>query len=379
MGPLKTAQTTHALNARKASTTMARIYNFSAGPAILPLEVLEEAQRDLVDFQGCGMSIMECSHRGKEYSAIHEEATANMAELMNVSDDQAVLFLQGGASTQFSMVPMNLLAADQCADYTNTGAWAKKAIKEAKLLGNVNIAADSTGISPSRMPTQDEIKTSDMAAYLHITSNETIEGIRWPEFPTADVPLVADMSSDILSRPLDASQFGLIYAGLQKNLGPAGCTLVVVNKAWAEQAPKTIPTMLRYSTHISKDSLYNTPPCFSIYMLCLVTRWLKREGLENIFARNERKAGKLYAAIDATDFYRGTADPAYRSTMNVTFRLPTEELEKKFIAEAATVGLKTLKGHRDVGGLRASIYNAFPEAGVDALIAFMQEFERTNG
>ena len=358
---------------------MARIYNFSAGPATLPLEVLEAAQRDLVDYQGCGMSIMECSHRGKEYSAIHEEATANMGELLNVSDDQAVLFLQGGASTQFAMAPMNLLGPDQTADYTNTGAWAAKAIKEAKLLGKVNIVADSTGVTPSRMPTQEELSLSDMAAYLHLTSNETIGGIRWPEFPAADVPLVADMSSDILSRPLDASEFGLIYAGLQKNLGPSGCTLVVVNKEWAKQVPASVPSMLRYTTHIEKNSLYNTPPCFSIYMLCLVTRWLKSEGLENVFARNERKAGKLYAAIDGTDFYRGTADPAYRSIMNVTFRLPSEALEKQFIAEADAVGLKSLKGHRDVGGLRASIYNAFPEAGVDALISFMQAFERDNG
>jgi len=358
---------------------MSRVYNFSAGPAVLPLSVLEEAKEQLVDYQGSGMSIMESSHRAKEYMAVQQEAETNIRELMGLSDDYAVLFLQGGASTQFAMVPMNLLLEGQTADYTHSGAWASKAIKEAKLIGNVNIAAQCGSEIPTRVPREDELKLTSGAAYLHITSNETISGAQWKSFPTADAPLVADMSSDILSRPFDAGQFGLIYAGLQKNLGPAGAALVVLRKELAERVSAGTPTMFKYKTHIEGGSMYNTPPCFTIYILMLVTRWLKAEGLENVFARNVEKAGKLYATIDGSDFYKGTALPECRSDMNVTWRLPSEELEASFVKEAAATGMKGLKGHRSVGGIRASIYNAFPAEGVDTLVSFMKAFEARKG
>ena len=363
----------------KGQRTM-RAYNFSAGPAILPEEVLKQAQAELVDYQGTGMSIMEMSHRGKEYSAVHDECIANIKELLNIPEGYSVLFLTGGASTQFAMIPMNLLGAGQTADYTNSGAWASKAIKEAKLLGNVNIAADCGKEIPTRVPSSDELKLTPGAAYLHITSNETISGAQWKVFPDCKVPLIADMSSDILSKPLDISKFGLIYAGAQKNLGPAGITLAIIKDELAERCPDTVPTMLRYKTHIAENSLYNTVPTFPVYMLCLVTRWLKAKGgLEGMQKINADKAGKLYAAIDGTDFYTGTAVKEFRSDMNITWRLPTEELEAQFIAEASKQNLKTLKGHRSVGGIRASIYNAFPAEGVDALISFMKEFEAKNG
>jgi len=358
---------------------MARVYNFSAGPATLPLEVLEEARQELLDYQGTGMSIMEHSHRGKAYMAVHAEAIANTRELLGLGDDYAVLFLQGGASLQFSMVPMNLLGAGQTADYTNSGAWAAKAIKEAKLVGNVNIAADCGKEIPTRVPAESELKLTPGAAYVHITSNETISGAQWKIFPQTEAPLVADMSSDILSRPFDASQFGLIYAGAQKNLAPAGMALVIVRKDLAERVPATVPTMLKYSTHIENDSMFNTCPCFTIYMYMLVTRWIKQTGLETLFSRNVEKAARLYKAIDATGFYRGTAVATCRSDMNVTWRLPSEELEATFIKEAGAAGFSGLKGHRSVGGIRASIYNAFPIEGVDALVSFMQDFEARHG
>jgi len=358
---------------------MSRAYNFGAGPSTLPPEVLEEAQRDLVDFKGAGMSIMEMSHRGKEYSAVHDEAVANIRKLMAVPDDYAVLFLQGGASLQFAMVPMNLLGPGQTADYINSGAWAAKAIKEAKMVGKVNIAADCGKEIPTRVPAIGELKLTPGAAYVHMTSNETISGAQWKEFPRTDSPLVADMSSDILSRPVNVADLGLIYAGAQKNLGPAGVVLVIIRKDLAARAPANLATMLRYSTHIEENSLYNTPPCFSIYIITLVTRLLLKNGLDSMFRQNREKAAKLYAAIDASQFYRGTAVPECRSDMNVTFRLPTEELEEKFVKEASKLGMKGLKGHRSVGGIRASIYNAFPAAGVDAFVAFMKGFEAANG
>jgi phosphoserine aminotransferase len=359
---------------------MSRIYNFSAGPAILPEEVLLEAQAQLVDFQGAGMSLMEMSHRGKEYMAVQAEAEANLRKLLSIGDEYAVLFLSGGASGQFAMVPMNLLAADQVADYTHSGSWAIKAIKEAKLFGKVNLAADVSKEKPSRMPAEAELKWTEGAVYAHITSNETIEGTQWKKFPQTVAPLVADMSSDILSRPFDVKPFGLIYAGAQKNIGPAGVTLVIIRKDLAEKVSEKVPVIHRYKTHIENESMYNTPPCFPIYMVMLVTRWLlKNGGLTAMSALNEKKAAVLYAAIDATDFYRGTAAVASRSTMNVTFRLPSEELEEKFIKEASALKLKGLKGHRSVGGIRASIYNAFPAAGVDALVEFMKDFEKKNG
>jgi phosphoserine aminotransferase len=352
-----------------------RAYNFSAGPAILPEEVLKEAAAELVDYQGTGMSIMEMSHRGKEYSAVHDETIANIKELLNIPEGYSVLFMTGGASSQFALIPMNLLGEGQTADYTNSGAWAAKAIKEAKMLGNINVAADCGKEIPTRVPSVDELNLTPEAAYLHITSNETISGAQWKVFPEHET-LIADMSSDILSRPLDVSKFGMIYAGAQKNLGPAGITLVIIKDELAERCPDTVPTIMRYKTHIENNSLYNTVPTYPVYMLCLVTRWLKANGgLEGMQKINEEKAGKLYAAIDGTDFYTGTAVPEFRSSMNVTWRIANEELEPVFIEEAAKQNLKTLKGHRSVGGIRASIYNAFPAEGVDALISFMKEFE----
>jgi len=358
---------------------MSRIFNFSAGPATLPIEVLEEAQRELLDFNGTGMSIMEHSHRGKAYMAVHAEAIANTKELLGLGDDYAVLFLQGGASLQFSMVPMNLLGAGQVADYTDSGTWANKAIKEAKLIGKVNVVANCGKEIPTRVPSESELKLTPGAAYVHITSNETISGAQWKTFPKTEAPLVCDMSSDILSRPFDAKQFGLIYAGAQKNLAPAGMALVIMRKALADRVPATVPTMLQYKTHIEEDSMYNTCPCFTIYMYMLVTRWIKKMGLNTLYARNVDKAARLYKEIDATGFYRGTAIKEFRSDMNVTWRLPSEELEEKFIKEAEKAGFSGLKGHRLVGGVRASIYNAFPVEGVDALVSFMQQFEKRNG
>jgi phosphoserine aminotransferase len=357
-----------------------RAYNFSAGPAILPEEVLKEAASELLDYQGTGMSIMEMSHRGKEYSAIHDETIANIKELLGIPEGYSVLFMTGGASSQFSLIPMNLLGEGQTADYTNSGAWAAKAVKEAKMLGNINIAADCGKEIPTRVPTADELQLTDNAAYLHITSNETISGAQWKTFPKTDAPLIADMSSDILSRPLNVSDFGLIYAGSQKNLAPAGITLVIIKDELAERCPDTVPTIMRYKTHIENNSLFNTVPTFPVYMLCLVTRWLKAKGgLEGMQKINTDKAAELYAAIDGTDFYTGTAVTECRSDMNVTWRIANEELEPVFIKEAAQQNLTTLKGHRSVGGLRASIYNAFPVKGVDALVSFMKEFEAKHG
>jgi phosphoserine aminotransferase len=352
-----------------------RTYNFSAGPATIPEEVLKEAQAELVDYQGTGMSIMEMSHRGKEYSAVHDETIANIKELLNIPEGYSVLFMTGGASSQFAFIPMNLLGEGETADYTNSGAWAIKAVKEGQLLGNVNVAADCGKEIPTRVPSIEELNLTDGAAYLHITSNETISGAQWKEFPEHDC-LIADMSSEILSRPLDVSKFGLIYAGAQKNLGPAGITLVIIKDELAEKCPATVPTIMRYKTHIDQNSLYNTVPTFPVYMLCLVTRWLKAKGgLEAMQKQNVDKAAKLYDAIDGTDFYTGTAVKENRSDMNVTFRIANHDLEAEFIAEATKKNLSGLKGHRSVGGIRASIYNAFPVEGVDALISFMKEFE----
>lgn len=359
---------------------MSQVFNFSAGPAVLPKSVLEEAQRDLLDISNSGISVLEHSHRGKEYMAIQAEAEANVRELLKISDNYGVLFLQGGASQQFAMLPMNLLGAGQSADYTNSGAWAEKAIGEAKKLGKVNIIADTANDRPCAVPTAGDLKETDGAAYLHITSNETISGAQWKSFPNTKNPLVADMSSDILSREFNMADFGLVYAGAQKNMGPSGVTLVVVCKELAAKASKDIPGIFRYQTHLDNDSMYNTPPCFSVYLLLLVTRWLKAQGgVAGMEAINNAKAAKLYSAIDATDFYRGAAHVDHRSAMNVTFNLQSEELENKFAKESDAVGLKGLKGHRSVGGLRASIYNAFPSEGVDALVSFMNDFEKANG
>lgn len=358
---------------------MARVFNFGAGPAVLPVEVLEEAQKELLDFKGSGMSIMEHSHRGKEYDAVHLEAVENVKKLLKLGDDYAVLFVQGGASLQFAMVPMNLLGAGQTADYVNSGAWADKAVKEAKLMGSVNVAANTGKEIPTRMPRNEDLKLTPGAAYVHITSNETIAGSQWKVFPSIEAPLVADMSSDILSRPFDMKQFGLIYAGAQKNLGPSGMALVVIRKDLAERVPANAPTMLKYKTYIEENSLYNTPPCFGIYVLMLVTRWILKMGPENLYRQNAEKAAKIYRALDASQFYKATAVKEFRSDMNLTFRLPSEALEETFVKEASKLGMKGLKGHRSVGGIRASIYNAFPVAGVDALVEFMKDFERRNG
>ena len=359
---------------------MPRVYNFNPGPAVLPLEVLEEAQSQLVDYRGIGMSLMEASHRGKDYEGVHQEAINNVKKLLGIGDDYMVLFLQGGASLQFSMVPMNLLGEGKVADYVHTGSWASKAIKEAKIIGKVNIVADTSKEMPACIPQPSTLKLTPGAAYVHITSNETIAGTQWKEFPKTEAPLVADMSSDILSRPFDAGQFGLIYAGAQKNLGPSGVTLVVIRKDLVDKASEKVPIILRYKTHADENSLYNTPPCFAIYVVLLVTRWLLgKGGLQGIARINADKAAKIYSAIDSSSFYSGTAARDSRSGMNVTFRLPGEALEEEFLKEASSRNLKGLKGHRSGGGIRASIYNAFPVEGVDALVSFMKDFEKRKG
>jgi phosphoserine aminotransferase len=361
--------------------TITRIFNFAAGPAVLPVEVLEEAQRDLMALPGVGMSVMEISHRSKTFDAIIQGAEADIRTLAAIPENYHVLFLQGGASTQFSMVPMNLLAAGQTADYIVNGSWGQKAVKEAKKVGTVNIAASTEADSFKRVPRQDELNLTPGAAYVHMTTNETIQGVKFKALPDVGTAvLVADTSSDMFSGPIDVSKFGVLYAGAQKNLGPSGVTLVIIRDDLAARGAATLPTMLNYATHVKEKSLYNTPPVFGIYIMRLVMKWLVGlGGLEGIKAINERKAGKLYAEIDRSGFYRGHAEKDCRSIMNVTFRLPSEDLEKQFVKEATAAGMDGLKGHRSVGGLRASIYNAFPEKGIDALVHFMQEFERKNG
>ncbi len=362
-------------------TTTTRILNFSAGPAVLPVEVLEQAQRDLISLPGVGMSILEISHRSKPFDDVIEGCEADLRTLAGVPKDYHVLFLQGGASLQFSMVPMNLLSAGSSADYIVTGAWSQKAVKEAKRVGGVNIAASTEGENFARVPRQQELKLDPNAAYVHYTTNNTIFGTEFNYVPDVGaVPLVADASSDIFSGPMDVAKYGLIYAGAQKNLAPAGVTLVIVRDDLLKRTPSSLATMLQYGVHVENKSMYNTPPVFAIYIMRLVLAWLiKQGGLAAIEKRNARKADKLYGEIDRTGFYRGHAGKDSRSRMNVTFRLPSEDLEKKFIKDATAAGLDGLKGHRSVGGLRASIYNAFPEEGVDALVQFMSEFERRNG
>jgi phosphoserine aminotransferase len=358
-----------------------RIFNFSAGPAVLPVPVLEEAQRDLLSLPGVGMSVMEISHRSKTFDEIIGRAESGVRELLNIPDNYRVLFLQGGASLQFSMVPMNFLPADGSADYVVTGSWGKKAVKEARRSGSVNIAATMADGGFTRVPGQDEMSLDPRSTYVHITSNETIEGVQWKHEPTTGaVPLVADASSDILSRAIPVEKYGLIYAGAQKNIGPSGVTLVILRDDLLQRIPEGLHTMLDYRTHVENKSLYNTPNTWGIYIISLVCKWIKdKGGIAAMERENEEKARLLYDAIDATDFYRGHADADCRSTMNVTYRLPSEELEKKFTVEATAQGLDGLKGHRSVGGIRASIYNAFPRAGVEALVSFMRDFERRNG
>jgi phosphoserine aminotransferase len=363
------------------TTTVKRIFNFSAGPAVLPTPVLEEAQRHLVALPGVGMSVLEISHRSKTFEDILATTEADLRSLGNIPSSHKVLFLQGGASLQFSMVPMNLLPSGRTADYIVTGGWAQKAVKEAQRVGTVNIAGSTEAENFSRIPRQEELKLTPDAAYVHFTTNNTLFGTEWASEPSVgSVPLVADTSSDIFSRPIDISKYGLIYAGAQKNLGPSGVTLVIVREDLLSRSAKSLPTMLNYAVHAENGSMYNTPPCFGIYLMGLVAKWaLADGGLVSIGARNARKAAKLYAEIDRSGFYRGTAEKASRSKMNVTFRLPNEDLEKQFVKDSTAAGLDGLKGHRSVGGMRASIYNAFPEEGVDALVDFMKEFEKKNG
>jgi len=358
-----------------------RIYNFNAGPAALPLAVLEEVKASFLNYAGSGMSVTEISHRSKWFEDIISDAVTRTKRLLKLNDNFHVLFIQGGASMQFCMIPMNFLKGGESADYVNTGTWSTKAIEEAKILGkSINVAASSKDRNFSYIP--QDIRFNPDAVYAHITSNNTIKGTQWASFPdTGGVPLIADMSSDIMSRPFDAGQFGLIYAGAQKNIGPAGVCLVIIREDMLNKVPDTLPSMLKYTTHASKNSMYNTPPCFAVYMLQLVLKWLEETvgGLVKMDAINRQKARILYEILDAGSFYKGTAEPDSRSLMNVTFRLPNEELEKRFIAEAQENGFGGLKGHRSVGGCRASIYNATTPATVQALADFLKTFEQKNG
>lgn len=359
-----------------------RIWNFNPGPATLPLPVLERAREEMLNYRCTGMSVMELSHRSKEYGAIHAEAKLLLSELLAIPDNYKVLFLQGGASLQFAMIPMNLLGNGRSADYVITGSWSKKALKEAKILGSAKVAGSSEETNFNRIPKQQELHFNPNAVYVHITSNNTIAGTQWAEFPnTGPVPLVADMSSDILSRKLDFSQFGLIYAGAQKNLGPAGVTVVIIRDDLVAKSREEIPTLLKYATHIEGDSLFNTPPAYAIYIVKLVLEWMRDQGgLEAVEKMNRGKGKLLYETIDAnSEFYRGTAEPDSRSLMNATFRLPSEELETKFVSEAMSSGFAGLKGHRSVGGVRVSMYNAMSLEGIKALTDFMVEFIRKNG
>lgn len=356
---------------------MSRVYNFSAGPAALPEEVLNQAKEEMLDWNGSGMSVMEMSHRGKEFMSIAAQAEADLRELLQVPDNYKVLFLQGGASSQFAMVPMNLLQGKKRADYLNTGSWSKKAIAEAKKYCEVNVAGSAPdGIFSA--PAEADLNLDPAAAYLHYTPNETIQGIEFPYIPqSGGAPLVADFSSTILSRPIDVSRYGVIYAGAQKNIGPAGLTLVIVREDLIAEPLAGTPSMFTYRTMADGESMYNTPPTFGWYLAGLVFQWLKRNGgLEAMGETNERKAGVLYAAIDGSDFYNNPVDPVCRSWMNIPFTLADAALDADFLADAKAAGLVTLKGHRSVGGMRASIYNAMPEQGVRALVDFMADFEK---
>ncbi len=358
-----------------------RIHNFNAGPAALPLEVLKRIQEEFLDFRGSGMSVTEISHRSPLFDEVMDETVVRTRRLLGLGEDFDVLFVQGGASLQFCMIPMNFTVQGRAVDYIDTGTWSTKAIKEARIQGkDVRVLGSSEDRNYSYIPWGFE--EDGKGSYLHITSNNTIKGTQWPRFPDAgDVPLICDMSSDIMSRPFDPKPFGLIYAGAQKNIGPAGSALVIVRRDMLERVPNDIPTMLKYTTFSEKNSMYNTPACFVIYTVSLVLRWLEDTvgGLDKMEAVNREKAGLLYAAIDESGFYHGTADANSRSLMNVTFRLPSEDLEARFVKEASAAGMGGLKGHRSVGGCRASIYNATGLDAVKDLVAFMKEFEKKNG
>lgn len=360
---------------------MERIYNFSAGPAVLPREVLEQAREELVNWRGCGMSVMEMSHRGKEYMGIQAQTESDLRELMAIPPHYKVLFLQGGASSQFAMLPMNLLRGRTVADYLNTGEWSKKAIKEAKKYCTVNVVASSEEGNFSYAPAQVDWKLNPDAAYVHYTPNETIGGVEIFWTPdTGDVPLVADMSSTILSRPMDVSKYGVIYAGAQKNIGPAGLTVVIVREDLLGQTLPGTPTMFDYKTHADNDSMYNTPPTYAIYIAGLVFKWLKdKGGLAAMERTNIAKSGILYDYLDSTDFYNSPVAPENRSRMNIPFTLKDAALDEAFLKGAKSRGLLQLKGHRSVGGMRASIYNAMPIEGVQALVEYMKDFEKTHG
>ncbi len=360
---------------------MARVFNFSAGPAALPLEVLEEAKAGLPDWQGSGMTVMEISHRSKAFAAVAEQAEADIRELMGIDDSYHVLFLQGGATQQFALIPMNLSAPGQSTDYLVTGSWSKKAVGEGKAVRDVNVVADGADLSYADVPGRDSWQTDGSAAYFHYCANETIGGLEFHEVPDVGaVPVVADMSSTILSRPIDVNQFGLIYAGAQKNIGPAGLTIVIVRKDLLSESREGLPNILNYASHAASGSMLNTPPTFAWYTAGLVFAWIKRQGgLDAMGRLNQSKAEKLYAAIDGSDFYANPVALPYRSWMNIPFTLAKPELDGEFLKQAEHAGLMNLKGHRSVGGMRASIYNAVPMDAIDALIQFMQEFERSNG
>lgn len=359
-----------------------RIYNFSAGPAILPEDVLKEAQEDMLSYKGSGMSVMEMSHRGKIYDSIFKDAEADLRKLLDINDNYAVLFLQGGATLQFSMVPVNLMPPKNKADYIITGSWAKKAMKEAKRVGTVNVAGSTEEEKFVRLPKQEELKLDPDASYVHFTSNNTIYGTQYITEPeVGNVPLVCDASSDMLHKKIDINKYGLIYAGAQKNMGPAGVALVIIRKDLLERSSDSLHTYLNYKVHVDSESLYNTPATYSVYIMGLVYKWLLNlGGLDKMYEMNKEKAGILYDYIDNSDgYYKGTvAVKEDRSLMNVTYRLPSEELEKKFVAESTEKGFSGLKGHRSVGGIRASIYNAFPKKGVEALVEFMKDFKKNN-
>jgi phosphoserine aminotransferase len=366
-----------------ASGSIRHIHNFNAGPATLPLSVLKQAQAELLDYQGTGMSIMEMSHRSPEFEGLMAEVETNLRRLLNIPTNYKVLFQQGGASMQFAMVPMNLRDDEASADYIVNGTWGKAAIKDAQRLGNTRTVATSESTNFDRLPSFEIAKLDPKAAYLHFTSNETIHGLEFNQepVPPESVPLVCDMSSNILSRPIDVTKYGLIYAGAQKNAGPAGVTVVILREDLLERVPSNLPVMLNYKTQVAGGSMHNTPPCFAIYIVALVLRWLiDVGGLDNIGKRNQDKARMIYQTIDQSDgFYRGHAQVDSRSRMNVPFRLATEELEKQFLNEAKQAHLVGLKGHRSVGGLRASLYNALPLESVEALVHFMQDFQRKHG
>ncbi|MBA4406853.1 3-phosphoserine/phosphohydroxythreonine transaminase [bacterium] len=358
-----------------------RIYNLSAGPAILPEEVLLEAQKDLFSYKGSGMSIMEMSHRGKIFDAVIKEADADLRKLLDIDDKFTILFLQGGATLQFSMVPLNLMPPKNKADYIVTGSWAEKAVKEGKRVGAVNIAATTKSENFIRIPKQSELKLDPDASYVHFTSNNTIYGTQWRTEPeVGNVPLICDASSDFLHKKLDMNKYGLIYAGAQKNIGPAGVTVVVIRKDLLERSSDSLHTYMNYKIHAENESMYNTPTTFGIYIAGLVFKWLlNMGGLDEMYKRNVEKANILYNAFDTSNgYYKGTTVKEDRSLMNVTYRLPNEQLEEKFIKEASAKGFSGLKGHRSVGGIRASIYNAFPKHGVEALVEFMNEFKKNN-